>query len=160
MKALLKCNYRVAITACALGLSLCGLRAQSVYLDSLAGNCASGTSTAGVYTLTGSIQPSAARVHSSDFTIDTGSWSFVAVIQDPGAPVLSVRMTQTNTFLASWPMASTGFELAASSEITSANWPKVNVPSCVVVMGENRIEKHVVLPTPVGKKFYRLQKSQ
>ena len=60
-------------------------RAQDYGVDwsTIAGG--GGTSTAGVYTVTGTIgQADAGRLNSSDFTIDGGFWSIVAAIQEPG----------------------------------------------------------------------------
>jgi len=82
-----------------------------------------GTSTAGVYTITGTIgQPDAGRLHSPDFTIDGGFWSVVAAIQTPGAPLLSVRITETNAVLLSWAMDWPGFALEENSDLNTANW--------------------------------------
>jgi hypothetical protein len=118
-----------------------------------------GTSTAGVYTMTGTIgQPDAGRLNSSDFTIDGGFWSIIAAIQEPGAPLLSVRYTQTNTVLVSWPMTWPGFALLQNSDSNTTNWVPVATPPIVVVTSRTTAEKHVVVPTPIGKRFYRLQK--
>ena len=118
-----------------------------------------GTSTAGVYTLTGTIgQPGAGRLNSSDFTIDGGFWSIIAAIQEPGAPLLSVRHTQTNTVVVSWPMTWPGFALLQNSDLNTTNWVQVATPPVVVVTSQTTAEKHVVVPTPTGKRFYRLKK--
>lgn len=117
-----------------------------------------GTSTAGVYTVTGTIsQPTAARVNSSDFTIDGGFWSIAAAIQEPGAPPLSVRFTQTNTVVVSWPMTWPGFTLLENPDLNTTNWVRVTTPPVVVVASQTTAEKQVVVPRPNEKRFYRLR---
>lgn len=118
-----------------------------------------GASTAGVYTVTGTIgQPDAGRVNSSDFTIDGSFWSIVAAIQEPGAPLLSVRFTQTNTVVVSWPMTWPGFVLMENPNANTTNWVQVATRPMEVVTSRTTAEKQVVVPTPTGKRFYRLKK--
>ena len=118
-----------------------------------------GTSTAGVYVLSGTIsQPNSTPAYSSDFKIDGIFWSITAAIQEPGAPTLSVRRTETNTVLVSWPIASTGFVLMETPELTTPSWVQVDTPPRIVVMNQKVVEKHVVVMNPVGNHFYRLRK--
>lgn len=118
-----------------------------------------GTSTAGVYTVTGTIgQADVGRLNSSDFTIDGGFWSIVAAIQEPGAPLLSVRFTQTNTVVISWPVTWPGFVLLENPDLNTTNWVQVTTPPVVVLTSQTKAEKQVIVPTPTGKRFYRLKK--
>jgi len=153
-------NSRLAITIAFLMAAAVTLaRAQNYGVDwsTIAGG--GGTSTAGVYTVTGTIgQPDTGRLNSSDFTIDGGFWSIVAAIQEPGAPLLSVRLTQTNTVVVSWPMTWPGFVLLENSDLNTTNWVRVATPPIVVVTSQTTAEKQVVVPTPTGKRFYRLSK--
>jgi hypothetical protein len=57
--------------------------------------------------------------------------------------------------LVSWPIGSTGFELTEAPAVTGANWLKVNVTPFVRVMGENKIEKHVVLACVATIKIFQ-----
>jgi len=117
----------------------------------------SGTSVAGRYALTGTIgQPAVARLNSPDFTIDGAFWSIIAAIQEPGAPLLSVRLTETNTVVVSWPITWPGFVLLENPDLNTTNWTEVTLAPSVVVVGEDRAEKQVVVPKPVGNRFYRL----
>jgi hypothetical protein len=46
-----------------------------------------GTSTGGVYSVTGTIgQPDAGKMSGGNFTLDGGFWGLVAAVQTPGAP--------------------------------------------------------------------------
>jgi hypothetical protein len=134
-------------------------RAQNYGVDWSTITGGGGMSTAGVYTITGTIsQPAAGRLNSSDFTIDGGFWSIIAAIQEPGGPLLSVRFTQTNTVVVSWPMTWPGFVLLETSGLNSTNWVQVTTPAVVLVTSQTTAEKQVVVPTPLGKRFYRLRK--
>ena len=134
-------------------------RAQDYDVDWSTIASGGGTSTAGVYTVTGTIgQPNAARVNSSDFTIDGRFWRNGAGIQEPGAPLLSVRFTQTNTVVVSLPMTLPGFALLESSDLNTTNWFQVTTPPVVVVTSQTTAENQIVVPTPTGKRFYRLTK--
>jgi hypothetical protein len=95
-------NSRLATTiAFLMAAAVTVARAQNYGVDWSSITGGGGSITAGVYTITGTIgQPETGRLNSSDFTIDGGFWSIVAAIQEPGAPLLSVRFTQTNTVVA------------------------------------------------------------
>src|SRR3954454_23873009 len=70
-----------------------------------------GTSTGGVYSVSGTIgQPDAGAMSGGNYSLTGGFWSLFAV-QMPGAPLLSIALTTTNTALVSWPSPSTGFKL-------------------------------------------------
>ena len=153
-------NSRLAITIAFVTAAAATLaRAQNYGVDWSTITGGGGTSTAGVYTVTGTIaQPDAGRLNSSDFTIDGGFWSIVAAIQEPGAPVLSVRVTQTNTVVVSWPMTWPGFVLLENPNVNTTNWVQVAAPPIVVVTSQTTAEKQVVVPTPTGMRFYRLRR--
>src|SRR5215471_14476411 len=71
-----------------------------------------GTSTGGVYTLNSTIGPQAAGgpMTGGSYSLTGGFWALVAV-QTPGAPLLKLTPTTTNTVVVSWPSPSTGFVL-------------------------------------------------
>jgi len=70
-----------------------------------------GTSTGGVYSVSGTIgQPDAGPTMSGgNYALDGGLRATIAAVQTPGAPLLSITLTTTNTALISWPSPSTGF---------------------------------------------------
>ena len=149
------------LLTCAIGLFILPhlLKAQPYDLAWSTIDGGGGTSTAGVYTVTGTIgQADAGRLNSSDFTIDGGFWSIVAAIQEPGAPALSVRSTRTNTIVVSWSMTWPGFALLENSDLNTTNWVQVTTPPVIVVTSQTTADKQVVVPTPTRKRFYRLKK--
>ena len=73
-------------------------------------------------------------------------------MQTPGAPLLSIHLTATNTAVISWPVSSPAFSLEKNSALGMANWGGVtNVPT--VVGGQNQ----VIIARPAGNWFYRLK---
>lgn len=117
-----------------------------------------GTSTGGVYSVSGTIgQPDAGSVLSDgNFTLTGGFWSVIAAVQTPGAPDLTVVRTATNTVVVSWPLAGAeGWVLQATNALPSvaAPWPLIPPP-----YQTNGPILQFIEPTPVGNRFYRLHK--
>src|SRR6266404_4799765 len=97
-----------------LGFGLCATaaRAQNYSIDWFTIDGGGGTSTGGVYSVSGTVgQPDAGHMSGGNFAIDGGFWGIIAAIQTPGAPLLRVVLTSTNTVIVAWPVASTGFSL-------------------------------------------------
>lgn len=113
-----------------------------------------GTSTGGVYTVSGTVgQPDAGSMAGGQFAIQGGFWSVVTAVQTPGAPWLRVERSVTNTVLLAWPHPSTGFELQSAGDVSNPTWSHVSITPLVV--GE---EKQVIVDLPPGRRFYRLRK--
>jgi len=113
-----------------------------------------GTSTGAVYAVSGTIgQPDAGHMSGGDFGLDGGFWGIIAAIQTPGAPLLAIRLTSTNTVAVSWPFPSTGFAPEQNPAFGTANWTSVTN----TVFNDGSF-KWVVVPADQGNKFYRLKK--
>ena len=149
----------------ALSLTLgCGCLALSLASNAFAQNFAidwftidggGGTSTGGVYSLSGTIgQPdaNAQPMKGGNFSLTGGFWSLFAV-QTPGAPLLSIRLTPTNTAIVSWPSPSAGFTLQQNGDFNATAW--VAAPQTVTDNGTN---KFIIVNPPTGNRFYRLFK--
>jgi len=50
-------------------------------------------------------------MNGGNYSIAGGFWGIIAAVQTPGAPLLAIRRTSTNTVAVSWPSPSTGFTL-------------------------------------------------
>src|SRR5439155_7881610 len=86
--------------------------AQSYSIDWFTIDGGGGTSTGGVYSVSGTIgQPDAGKMSGGNFTLDGGFWGLIAAVQTPGAPLLRIARTITNTVLGAWPSSVTGFNL-------------------------------------------------
>jgi hypothetical protein len=113
-----------------------------------------GTSTGGVYAVSGTIgQPDAGAMSGGNYTLEGGFWGIIAVVQMPGAPLLTIIATGPGTVVVSWPYPSTGFSLQQNFAVETANWTDVGASPEHV--GDNW---QVPVSPPVGNKFYRLKK--
>ena len=112
-----------------------------------------GTSTGGVYSVSGTIgqHDVSGAMTSGNFSLTGGFWSLYAV-QTPGAPVLSIKLTTTNTAQVYWPSPSTGFNLQVSTNLATTNWitPAESVT-------DNGTIKFIIVNPPAGNRYYRLK---
>ncbi len=136
---------------CFLGICL-GAQAQySIDWHTIDGG--GGTSTGGVYSVSGTIgQPDAGRMTGGQYTIEGGFWSVVAAVQTEGAPTLSVTLTSTNTVLISWPQPATGFALEQNTVASGTTW--TGVAQTPTQVGS---EWQLIIPAPSGSRFFRLK---
>jgi hypothetical protein len=114
-----------------------------------------GTSTGGVYTVSGTIgQPDAGQqtMTGGDYSLAGGFWSFLA-IQTTGAPHLWVMRTTTNTVCVWWAASDTGWQLEATTNLATNG--SVWTGCSHVTNGANCV--YIESP-PAGRKFYRLKK--
>jgi hypothetical protein len=115
-----------------------------------------GTSTGGVYSVTGTIgQPDAGKMSGGNFTLHGGFWGLIAAVQTPGAPWLTIEQTATNSVVVWWPLAAEGWVLEWTNRLdaVSAPWPQVSPP-----YQTNATQAWIVEPAPAGNRFYRLHK--
>jgi hypothetical protein len=140
------------------GLLLCAAalatHAQNFSLDWFSVDGGGGTSTGGVYTVSGSIgQPDAGAMSGGNYTLQGGFWGLVAAMHEPGAPLLSVAPAGASAVLLSWPYPSTGFDLEQSTVVHPADWTAAtNAP---VQVGD---QWRVIVSPAAGNRFYRLHK--
>lgn len=141
--------------AFALLATLCVARAQNFSIDWFTIDGGGGTSTGGVFSLSGTIgQPDAnpQPLTGGNFALVGGFWSLFAV-QTPGAPRLTIRLTSTNTALVLWPSPSVGFVLQQNADLDTSNW--VATPQPVT---DNGTDRFIIVNPPAGNRFYRLFK--
>jgi hypothetical protein len=147
-------NAKIALLAISTCLLPAAATAQSYSIDWHTIDGGGGTSTGGVYSVSGSIgQPDAGSMSGGNYSLDGGFWAIVSVVQTPGAPVLSILHTPTNTVVVSWPSPSTDFSLQQASSLTQLVW---TTPSETVT--DNGTNKFVIVSPPTGNRFYRLLK--
>ena len=85
------------------------------------------------------------------YSLTGGFWSLYAV-QTLGAPVLSIKLTSTNTAMVYWPSPSTGFNLQVNTNLATANWVTPAETST-----DNGTIKFIIVNPPTGNRFYRLK---
>ena len=127
--------------------------AQSYSIDWYKVAGGGGTSTGGVYSVSGTIgqHDAGGPMTGGNFSLTGGFWALYAV-QTPGAPVLSIKLTSTNTAQVYWPSPSTGYNLQVSTNLAAANW---TTPSETVT--DNGTIKFIIVNPPAGNRFYRLK---
>src|SRR6266705_2562777 len=109
--------------------------AQSYSIDWFTIDGGGGTSTGGVYSVSGTIgQPDAGKMSGGNFTLEGGFWGIIAALQTPGAPTLSIARTTTN------------------------NVASVNGSNIVTAPSDDGTTKSFVVNPPAGNRFYRLYK--
>jgi hypothetical protein len=115
-----------------------------------------GTSTGGVYSVSGTIgQPDAGAMSGGNYTVQGGFWGVIAAVQTEGAPFLSVARTTTNTVVVWWPLPGTGWQLQCTTNLaaTPGVWTDIAPP-----YQTNTTSLYHIEPSPTGNKFYRLKK--
>jgi len=97
--------------------------AQSYSIDwsKIAGG--GGTSTGGVYAVSGTIgQPDAGGpMTNGQYSVTGGFWSLVNVVQTPGAPLLAITFA-ANQAIVSWSPSVTGWTLQTNNNLATGTW--------------------------------------
>ncbi len=105
-----------------------------------------GTSTGGVYSVSGTIgQPDAGAMTGGNYSLTGGFWSLVA-LQTPGAPLLTITRTG-NQAVVSWLPSATGWTLQTNNDLTTGAWGNYTGP-----VGNNSVTN----TTSNVRLFYRL----
>ena len=112
-----------------------------------------GSSTGGVYSVSGTIgqHDAGGPMAGGDYSLTGGFWSLLAAVQMPGAPLLKIFLTTTNTAVVYWPSPSTGFNLRQNTSLGTTSWV---VPS--ETLNDNGTNKFIIVRPPAGNRFYRL----
>jgi hypothetical protein len=128
-------------------------KAQNYSIDWFSIDGGGGTSTGGVYSVTGTIgQPDAGHMSGGNYTIDGGFWGIIAAVQTPGAPLLTITPAGANVII-SWPVSSATFNLQQDADLNTPNaWSNVGA-TVTVSNGTN----YVTVPATLGNKFFRLK---
>ena len=134
----------------ALLLSAFAASAQSYAIDWHTIDGGGGTSTGGVYSVSGTIgQPDAgAAMTNGQYSVTGGFWALPAAVQTPGAPTLTIVAALPGTATISWTPNPLGFVLQETLSLSPPNW--VNSPSGAT--------NPVTVPATLPTKFYRLFK--
>lgn len=135
-------------------LAVCGAaistHAQTFTIDWHTIDGGGGTSTGGVFTISGTIgQPDAGGpMTGGNFSLTGGFWALPAVVQTPGAPTLVITLGAPGFASISWSPATPGFVLQQSDSLTNPNWS--SAPSGAA--------NPVTVPAALPSRFYRLHK--
>jgi len=158
MKACFKIPVPCGISALLLAWLTATLQAQTYSIDWYKVSGGGGTSTGATYQVSGTIgQPDASvAMTGGNYSLTGGFWALYAV-QTPGAPLLSISRTITNTIVVSWPAPAEGWMLERTNVLPSlsAPWSVVHQP-----YQTNAGTISVTFPNnqPTGNQFFRLHK--
>ena len=124
--------------------------AQSYSIDWSTIDGGGGTSTGGVYSVSGTIgQPDAGpTMTNGQYSLTGGFWALPTAVQAEGAPTLTITPAAPGLATISWTPNTPGFLLQETWVLSPANW------SNSVSGATNPILVPATLPT----KFYRLKK--
>ena len=113
-----------------------------------------GTSAGGSHSISGTIgQPDAGAMSGGSYSLAGGFWEIINAIQTPGAPLLTIRLTQTNTVVVSWRSPAAGFSLQQAGNLSTPTWtsPAENIT-------DSGTNKFIIVNSPSGNRYYRLFK--
>ena len=148
----------VGLAVVLLALAVFAADAQDYAIEWWTVDGGGGTSTGGVYSVSGTIgQPDTGELRGGTFTLVGGFWGVVAAIQTPGGPLLSVVLTN-GAVTVSWPRPAEGWVLDEVGSLVAApgsnGWTQVAMPYVT-----NATQIQVTVPAPgTGNKFYRVRK--
>jgi len=127
-----------------LGISAFG---QNYSIDWFTIDGGGGTSTGGVYSVSGTIgQPDAGTMSGGQYSLIGGFWALPIAVQTTGAPTLTIVPAAPGQATISWSPNTPGFVLQETLSLSPANW--INSPSIAT--------NPVTLPATLPNKFYRL----
>jgi hypothetical protein len=138
-----------------LGGGLWAVHAQNYTIDwqKIAGG--GGTSTGGVYTVSGTIgqHDAGGPMTGGNYSLTGGFWSVITVVQTPGAPRLTISFNSPlPTVTVSWPSSATNYVLQQNSNLmNTANW--INTGLLITTNGAT---ESVTISQPAGNLFFRL----
>jgi len=123
-------------------------RAQTYSIDWHTVDGGGGTSTGGVYSVSGTIgQPDAGpTMTNGQYAVTGGFWALPTAIQVGGAPTLQIVPATPATATISWTPNTPGWVLQESSVLSPANWTN----------SVSGVTNPIVVPAVVPAKFYRL----
>ena len=144
-KSRLVAGFAAMALACAIGPAA----AQSYQIDWHTIDGGGGTSTGGVYSVSGTIgQPDAGAMSGGNYTLQGGFWGVVVAVQTPGAPLLTITRTATNSVIVSWPLPADGYALEQVSTLNGSSWSQVAPP-----YQGNSTQAWIVVPAPTGNLY-------
>ena len=124
--------------------------AQQYSIDWFTIDGGGGTSTGGIYSVSGAIGQADAGgpLTGGNYSLVGGFWALPIAVQNPNAPILQIEHSGLGQAKISWSPATLGFVLQQSDSLAPANWK--NTPSGSA--------NPVTVQATLSAKFYRLNK--
>jgi hypothetical protein len=114
-----------------------------------------GTSTGGVYSVSGTIgqHDAGGPMTGGSYSLTGGFWSLISVVQTPGAPSLTITVNpQLSTVTISWPSSAGSFTLQSNGNLATSNW--VDYGGTV---NSSEGTNSITVSPPAGNLFFRLK---
>lgn len=148
----MKCAKFLLVLGAAL-VPLASLVAQNYAINWYTVGSGGGTSSGGIYVLTGTVgQPDAGVLTGAEFELVGGFWSVLSSVPSTVFPVLTVYVTTNDAIVVAWPSSSSSsIVLQESTDIYAPSW----VPSSQPIVSDG-ITKSVTINSPAGRLFFRL----
>jgi hypothetical protein len=128
--------------------------AQSYSIDWFTVDGGGGTSTGGMYVVSGTAgQADGGTMSGGGYSLVGGFWGIISAVQTQGAPLLKIYLAGGNSAVISWPSPSMGFALQQNANLSTANW----LPASEAVLDDGT-NKFIIVSPPTGSRFYRLSK--
>ncbi len=126
--------------------------AQSYSIDWYKVAGGGGTSTGGVYSVSGTIgqHDAGGPMTGGGYSLTGGFWALISVVQTPGLPNLTIRFVGPKSVVVSWPNTGT-YTLLKNSSVGGGGW----TPSGYTITTANGTNSITVTP-PTGNLFFRL----
>jgi hypothetical protein len=155
-KSTLSLGQRIALLLLlsTLNLQLSTCFAQSYSIDWYKISGGGGTSTGGVYSVSGTIgQPDAGGpMTGGNYSLTGGFWALISVVQTAGLPLLTITLnSQLSTVTVSWPDTGS-YTLQQNSNLAGGSW----TTSGYTVTTSNGTNS-ITLTPPTGNLFFRLK---
>ena len=114
-----------------------------------------GTSTGGVYSVSGTIgqHDAGGPMTGGSYSLTGGFWSLIGVVQTPGAPLLTLSLNpELSAVTISWPSSGGSFTLQTNGDLTTSNW--VDCGSTVISDGGTN---SITVSPSADNLFFRLK---
>jgi hypothetical protein len=151
MKTLARMNIGRWSAALLLGIAWMA-HAQSYSIDwyKIAGG--GGTSTGGVYSVSGTIgqHDAGGPLTGGSYSLTGGFWSLISVVQTAGLPNLTITHAG-NRVIVSWPDTGS-YTLQQNSNLAGGSWT-----SSVYTITTTNGTSSITIPSPAGDLFFRLK---
>ncbi len=133
-----------------MGAVALGAGAQTYTIDWFTIDGGGGTSTGGVYSLSGTIgQPDAGGpVTAGSYSLVGGFWALPIAVQSADAPMLSIVLSGSEQARISWTPDTPGFALQETTNLSTGPW----------VNSASGSSNPVIVPATLPIKSYRLRK--
>ncbi len=140
------------------GLASAGVPPNPFAIDwfTIDGGGGTSSSAGGEFSVSGTIgQPDPGTASGGPFSLQGGFWGLFGVIQNPGAPLLTIERLPNGDLRVAWPLPSTGWVLDESATLGQTPDPWTLVPE--VSYQSDATHRFVIIPNPTGNHFYGLR---